>query len=123
MDLTAFLAQGIRTEWDVLLPVVGRFMVVALFLYLAGQTLLNIPMLQKFTLRPIGQLVHFLLVLGASAFLSFWLLPLRMLHSVGLIYNPAEYLWPDIALSALALSRMSHFWHYLFRWLDRRSAA
>lgn len=121
MDLLPFLAQ-FRTEWDVILPVVGRFLVVSLFLYFAAQALMNIPMLQRFLVQPPGQLGLFIVMLAASGLLCFWLVPLRVLHAIGVVALPTEHVWPDIILSALALSRMAHVWHYLFRWLDRRSA-
>ena len=132
MDPVLFIAQTSpatqtpETACNPLLMLVGiyfvRFLLLTFALYLASQTITNIPMLQKFMIRPIGQLVIFILILAAAGSIAFWLKPIRLLHASGIAPERESFVWPDILLTALVLTRASHIWHYLFRWLDRKSS-
>lgn len=114
------------TQYDIFLSRIWFYLVqfglVTFALYLAAQTLSTIPMLQPFLIRPPGMLALFLLNLIAACLLCYFIVPLRFLHAIGLIQNQAVFLWPDIFLTGLALSRASFLWHFLFRYLDRRSS-
>ena len=98
-----------------------QFLLVTFALYLAAQSLGTIPMLQPFLIRPPGQLVLFVANLAVACLLCYFIVPLRFLHATLLIQDPAVFLWPDIVLSGLALSRASFLWHFLFRYLERHS--
>jgi len=93
----------------------------SLALYLAHQALAHIPMAQKFLQTSVGQLILFLLNLAVSLVLCYWIPQLRALHALYLITNPAVFAWPDMIFSALLLSRASYMWHWLFRYLEKRS--
>ena len=98
-----------------------RFVLVSFALYLCGQALINIPLLQRFIERPPGQLIIFLLLLAASFFLLYQVPKLRVLHEIGLIQKKEALIWPDNVFSALALTRLSYLWPGIFDWIDRKS--
>ena len=98
-----------------------RFLFVALCLYLASQALLNLPNLKPYLNQPKYQVFFHLLVIGAALALAYYVPHLRLVHALGLVRSHRIFVWPDIIISGLALGRMSFIWHYLFRWLERRS--
>lgn len=99
-----------------------RFLFVAFCLYLASQALLNLPSLKPYLSQSRYQIFFHILVIATAGFIVYYVPLLRMIHALGLIRSSRIFVWPDIILSALALGRMSFIWHYLFRWLERRSS-
>ena len=98
------------------------FLFVSLCLYLASQAIINISIFRVYLARPYYYAVFQLLVLLAAGTLAYYVPFLRLLHVLALVPSPRVFVWPDIIFSALALSRMSFIWHYLFRWLERHSS-
>ena len=98
-----------------------RFLFVAFCLYLASQALLNFPTLKAYLSQPKYQVFFHLIVMAAAISIVYYVPLLRIIHSLGLIRSSRIFVWPDIFISGLALGRMSFIWHYLFRWLERRS--
>ena len=97
-----------------------KFLLTALILYLCAAALQNIPFLQGFMTGNIGGLIVYILVLGASFFLTFMIPSIRLLHGMDLIKDPKAMIWVDIAFSALALSRTSQLWPMFIEWVERR---
>ena len=98
-----------------------RFLFVALCLYLASQALLNLPAFKPYLVQPRSQMLFHTLVIAAAIAIVYYVPLLRIIHAIGLIRSYRVFTWPDIIISGLALGRMSFIWHYLFRWLERRS--
>ncbi|MCB1308197.1 MAG: hypothetical protein KDK30_08470 [Leptospiraceae bacterium] len=120
-----YLAQitAFDRYWDSVALFGLRFALVALGLYLAMQAISHIPYLSRYLNATWGQLILFLFLFCLAFLLTFWQPPLRFFHSLGVVDADSTLLvWLDIVVSALALSRSGQIWHYLFRWLDRRSA-
>ena len=87
--------------------------------YLAAQALLNFPALKNFFEQEQGQILYQVLLFLFAVFLCYSLAKLRILHQLGVVSSPRKFLWPDILFSALAISRLSIFWHMLYRWLEK----
>ncbi len=98
-----------------------RLLMVSLILFLALQSLTSIPLLQKFTSQQIGMMVAHLAVIGAAVSICFWLPSMRILHQTGFVASAEEFIWPDIILTGLAAARLTHFWHLMFRLLDKKT--
>ncbi len=99
-----------------------RFIFVAFCLYLASQALMNLPLVRSYLAQPKYFMLFQILVLGTAFLIVYYIPSLRLLHASSLVVSRRHFVWPDIILSALALGRMSYIWHYLFRWLERRSS-
>lgn len=100
-----------------------RFALAALLLYFATEAVSGIPMLQTFLRnQAIGRLVLYLATLAVAGLLLWYLPQLRMLHELNLVRKAADFIWPDIILTALALAHMSRLWPKVFEWIDRQSA-
>ena len=99
-----------------------RLAIATLVVYFAIQALSNIPFLSKFLQEQMpGRLVVYLLTLAAVGLLVWYLPALRLLHELGLVRDAKAFVWPDIVLSALALSQLSRLWPKVFDWLERQS--
>jgi hypothetical protein len=124
MSELIYLAQA--SPYDLLLDKLWfylvQFTLVTFGLYLAGQTLGTIPMLQRFLVGGPGRLALFIINLAVAVALCYFIVPLRFLHAVGLVQDAAHVVWPDIVFTGFALSRASFLWHFLFRYLDRKSS-
>ena len=102
--------------------VIFHLIFTALCVYLASQAVMNFPALRIHFAKPYVQILFHGLILVTSVSIVYYIPLLRFFHASGLIYAKRVFLWPDIILSAFALARMSFIWHYLFRWLERRSS-
>ncbi len=122
-DMTLYLAK--TTAKSAILANMGvvflQLLFFALCLYLASQALMNLPTLRTKLMQPQNELLVQLAIIAAAAYLIFSLPNLRILHILKLAPSAKSFVWPDIIFSALALTRLSYLWHYLFRWLDRHS--
>ena len=100
-----------------------RLAMATLVIYLAMQAVSIAPFLSKFLQEQmVGRLVLYLLTLAATGLLVWYLPTLRLLHELGLVRDAKAFLWPDIVLSALALSQLSRLWPKVFDWFERQSA-
>lgn len=120
-----FLAQTSRNEallggWGVFFV---RFMLVALFLHYAMQSLQRVPGLTRFSGKLPYELAMHLLNFGLALFLAFALPPLRIFAGMDLLPPRSTMIWPDILFSALALSQIGRLWVYLIRYLEKRATA
>lgn len=98
-----------------------RLIFIGLCLYLASHAVLNVPSIKLYLTQAKYQIFFHLLVLGAACVIIYYVPALRVIHALALIKSPKVFVWPDIILSGLALARVSFIWHYLFRYIERRS--
>lgn len=97
-----------------------RFLLGSFVLFLAAQALSSLPLVQKYTMKPAGQLAFSIALIVGGGLFSFFLVPLRMIHEFGLVTDAKVFLWPDIILSGLALSRLTIVWSWIMKWVEKK---
>ncbi len=115
-------AVDIGNDMEALGWVLLRVALATLLVYFAIQAVTSIPMISAFLMnQQPGRLVVHLLTIGTMGVLIWYMPALRLLHEFGLIRDAKAFLWPDIALSALALAQVSRLWPKVFDWLERQA--
>lgn len=100
---------------------VFKLFLVALVVYLGSQAISSLPMAGRFLSQPIGQLVMHALIILACGLLAFWVPSMRILHQTGFVESSEILVWPDIVLTGLAISRLTHFWHLIYRMIEKKT--